>query len=113
MADRRTGVVVITHQRRDEALAAVARLVALPEQPPVVVVDNGSADGTADAVRKNFPKVEVLALTWNAGAVGRNLGVERLATPYVAFCDEDTWWEPGSLTAAADLLDAHSRLAVL
>jgi GT2 family glycosyltransferase len=113
MADQRIGVVVITHQRRDEALRAVARLTALPEQPPVVLVDNGSADGTADAVRERFPQVEVVALDRNAGAVGRNLGVARLATPYVAFCDDDTWWDPGSLTAAADALDAHPRLAVV
>jgi GT2 family glycosyltransferase len=113
MADSRIGVVVITHQRRAEALGAVARLTALPEQPPVVLVDNGSADGTADAVHKCFPQVKVLPLTRNLGAVGRNLGVEHLRTPYVAFCDDDTWWEPGSLTEAADVLDAHPRLAVV
>jgi GT2 family glycosyltransferase len=57
--------------------------------------------------------VDVLSLPWNAGAGGRNLGVERLRTPYVAFCDDDTWWEPGSLTDAADVLDAHPRLGVV
>jgi len=113
MPNARIGIVVITHQRRAEALATVARLTALPEQPPVVLVDNGSTDGTADAVREKFPHVEVLALSQNAGAVGRNLGVEHLRTPYVAFCDDDTWWEPGSLARAADVLDAHPRLAVL
>ncbi|MFI6074378.1 glycosyltransferase family 2 protein [Actinoplanes sp. NPDC051343] len=107
------GVVVITHERRDEALEAVARLSDLPEQPPIVLVDNGSTDGTAEAVRDKFPHVDVLALDHNAGAVGRNLGVERLDTPYIAFCDDDTWWEPGSLTAAADAFDAHPRLAVV
>ena len=35
MADARVGVVMITHQRRDEALSAVRRLVALPERPRV------------------------------------------------------------------------------
>ncbi len=45
--------------------------------------------------------------------MGRNVGVARIDTPYVAFCDDDTWWEPGSLTTAADTLDAHPRLAVV
>ncbi|MCU7727105.1 glycosyltransferase [Actinoplanes sp. KI2] len=107
------GVVVITHQRRDEALTAVKRLLALPEQPPVVLVDNGSTDGTADAVRKLFPQVDVVALANNLGAVGRNIGVGRLRTPYVAFCDDDTWWEPDSLAMAARALDACPRLAVV
>ena len=113
VADQRVGVVVITWQRRDEALAAVQRLRELPEQPHVVLVDNGSTDGTADAVRARFPEVEVVALAENKGAVGRNIGIERLRTPYVAFCDDDTWWEPGSLTRASDALDEHPRLALV
>jgi GT2 family glycosyltransferase len=113
MTDPRVGVVVITYRRRTEALATVARLVALPERPPVVLVDNGSADGTAEAVRAQFPTVTVIALETNLGAVGRNIGVDRLTTPYVAFCDDDTWWEPGSLSRAADVLTAQPRLAVV
>jgi GT2 family glycosyltransferase len=111
--DPRVAVVVITHERRDELLVALTRLLDLPERPYVVVVDNGSTDGTADAVRARFPQVELIASPENLGAVGRNLGVDRLRTPYVAFCDDDTWWDPGSLRTAADVLDAHPRLAVM
>ncbi len=111
--DPRVAVVVITHQRRDELLTALDRLLALPEQPHVVVVDNGSTDGTAEAVRDRYPRVELIASPENLGAVGRNLGVARVDTPYVAFCDDDTWWDPGSLRTAADVLDAHPRLAVV
>jgi GT2 family glycosyltransferase len=111
--DPRVAVVVITHQRRDELLVALSRLLALPEQPHVVVVDNGSTDGTAEAVRERFPTVELVASPENLGAIGRNVGIARLSTPYVAFCDDDTWWEPGSLRTAADVLDAHPRLAVV
>jgi GT2 family glycosyltransferase len=111
--DPRVAVVVITHQRRDELLVAVTRLLDLPERPHVVVVDNGSTDGTADAVREQFPGVELIASPDNLGAVGRNVGVARLDTPYVAFCDDDTWWEPGSLRTAADVLDRHPGLAVV
>ncbi|MCW2706110.1 MAG: glycosyl transferase family 2 [Blastococcus sp.] len=111
--DPRVAVVVITHQRRGELLLAVARLLDLPERPHVVVVDNGSTDGTAEAVRRYFPHVELIASPDNLGAVGRNVGVGRLDTPYVAFCDDDTWWEAGSLRTAADALEAHPRLAVV
>ncbi len=107
------GVVVITYRRRAEALAAVERLSRLPEQPRIVLVDNGSGDGTAEAVADGFPAVDVVALDENRGAVARNIGVERLDTPYVAFCDDDTWWEPGSLARAADVLDACPGLAVV
>jgi GT2 family glycosyltransferase len=111
--DERVGVVVITWQRRAEALLAVERLRKLPERPHIVLVDNGSTDGTAEAVRERFPDVEVVALTENLGAVARTVGVRRLRTPYVAFCDDDTWWEAGSLRLAADLLDAYPKIGVL
>ena len=111
MADDRTSVVVITHNRRQELLHTLDRLAALPEAPPVIVTDNASTDGTAEAVARHHPEVTLLRPGRNLGAVGRNLAVERVRTRYVAFCDDDTWWEPGSLAAGADLLDAHPALA--
>ena len=111
--DPRTTVVVITHNRRPELLRTIDELAALPEAPPVIVTDNGSTDGSADAVAARHPWVTLLRPGRNLGAVGRNLAVERGRTPYVAFCDDDSWWEPGSLPAAADLLDRHPRLAAV
>jgi GT2 family glycosyltransferase len=111
--DGRVSVVVITYNRCEELDRTLQRLAELPEQPPVIVVDNASTDGTADMVRTRYPDVALLAPGANLGAVGRNLGVEAAGTPYVAFCDDDTWYEPGSLALAADLLDAHPRLALV
>lgn len=111
--DARVGVVVITHDRRAELDRTLHLLRDLPEAPPVVVVDNGSSDGTAGAVRRHHPWVTLVASRRNLGAVGRNLGVQLIDTPYVAFCDDDTWWEPGSLARAADALDAHPDVAVV
>jgi GT2 family glycosyltransferase len=75
------------------------------------VVDNASTDGTGDAVVERFGQVSLLRSARNLGAVARNLAVQEVATPYVAFCDDDTRWEPGALRRAADLLDAHPGLA--
>jgi GT2 family glycosyltransferase len=104
---------MITHNRRQEVLCTLAHLTALPSRPKIIVVDNASEDGTPAAVAARFPQVEVLPAGGNLGAAGRTLGVRRAQTPYVALCDDDTWWAPGSLRRAADLLDAHPRLAVV
>ncbi|TFV54900.1 glycosyltransferase [Mycobacterium sp. PS03-16] len=111
--DERVSVVVITHNRCTELDRTLHRLAELPERPAVVVVDNASTDGTADKVRTRHPEVTLLTPGRNMGAVGRNLGVRHVETPYVAFCDDDTWYDPGALTRAADLLDAHPELAVV
>ncbi len=109
----RVSVVMLTHSRCTEAARGLERLLALPERPGIVVVDSGSTDDTARVLRGRFPEVEVVSLGRNIGAAARNVGVERVRTPYVALCDDDTWWAPGALTRAADLLDAHPRLAVV
>lgn len=111
--DGRVSVVVITYNRCAELDRTLRRLAELPEKPGVIVVDNASSDGTADMVRSRYPGVTVLTPAANLGAVGRNLGVLLADTPYVAFCDDDTWYDPGALRRAADLLDAHPTLAVI
>lgn len=111
--DGRVSVVVITHNRCEELDRTLHRLAELPERPPVVVVDNASTDGTADMVRTRHPEVTLLTPGENMGAVGRNLGVRQVDTPYVAFCDDDTWYDAGALARAADLLDAHPTVAVV
>ncbi|MCA1725309.1 MAG: glycosyltransferase [Thermomicrobia bacterium] len=111
--DPRVGVVVLTYNRVAEMTRTVEQMLALPERPPIVVVDNGSTDGTADVVRRRFPTIEVIRLPENIGAAARNLGVRRCQRPYVVLCDDDTWWEPGAPRRVADLLDAHPSVAVV
>jgi GT2 family glycosyltransferase len=111
--EQRVSVVMLTHNRREEALYSLARLHALPERVPVYLVDNGSTDGTAQAVRERFADVRIVRLERNAGAAGRNAGVKAARTPYIAFCDDDTWWAAGSYARAVEVFDAHPRLAAI
>jgi GT2 family glycosyltransferase len=106
-------VVIATRNRGNELLATLARLRALGERPPIVVVDNGSTDGTAELVRASDPGVRVIALRRNQGGAARTVGARLVDSPYVAFSDDDSWWAPGALGQAADLMDRHPRLAVL
>jgi GT2 family glycosyltransferase len=101
-------VVVASQNRRADLLATLPR-----HEAPVVLVDNASTDGTVEAVRSTHPDVTVLALDRNHGAHGRTLGVARAGTPFVAFADDDSWWAPGDLAGAVELMRAHPRLAVL
>jgi GT2 family glycosyltransferase len=109
----RTTVVIATRDRRGELLATLDRLERLPERPPVVVVDNGSADGTAAAVHERHPGTRVMELGENRGAAARNAGLRAASTPYVAFNDDDSWWEAGALAEGERILDADPRLALV
>lgn len=111
--EKRISVVVLTHERSAELARTLKHLCALPEQPPVIVVDNGSQDDTAMMVERDFPAVSLVRAPRNLGACGRNLGAARVRTPYVAFCDDDTWWAAGSLAAAANVFDRYPYIAAV
>lgn len=113
IADHRISVGILTHNRREEVLRTLERLTRLPERPRIVLVDNASSDGTCQAVAGAFPSVAIIASGSNLGAAGRNLALRALDTPYVALCDDDTWWEPGGLARASDLLDEQPRLGLI
>lgn len=102
-----------TFGRRERAVATLSRLLALPGPPPVIVVDDASPDGTAAAVRERHPDVQVIQAARNLGSAARNLGVAAAATPYVAFVDDDSWWDADSLDRAADVLDADERVGLV
>jgi GT2 family glycosyltransferase len=105
-------VVMITRNRCASAVRSVREIRALPERPPVIVVDNGSSDDTVRELSR-LPAVHVIEAGRNLAAAGRNLGAEQARTPYVAFADDDSWWAPGALDVAVKQLDSHPRLGVL
>jgi GT2 family glycosyltransferase len=106
-------VVIATRNRAGELRRTLRHLAALPEQPNVIVVDNASTDGTPAAARQEHPGADVISLERNLGACARNVGVARAETAYVAFSDDDSWWEPGSLRCAEAVLDAHPGLGLV
>lgn len=109
----RVTVSVLTYNRAHDLATTLERLLAACEDAAVIVVDNGATDGTPEILRRHAPRVRHLRLAVNEGAAGRNAGVRAATTPYVALCDDDTWWAPGSLARAASALDAHPDLAVV
>ncbi|MBV9855885.1 MAG: glycosyltransferase family 2 protein [Streptosporangiaceae bacterium] len=106
-------VVIATRNRETELRRTLGRLAELPEKPAVIVIDNASTDGTRAAARDACPAAELITLPENRGAWARNVGVARAATEYVAFSDDDSWWEPGSLRLACELLAAHPELGLI
>jgi GT2 family glycosyltransferase len=110
---QKISIVVLTHNRQLEVLRTLGRISRLRIKVPLIVVDNASEDGTPHAIARVFPDVTIVTLSRNIGAAARNAGVRRVATDYVAFCDDDTWWAEGALERAVQTLDAYPRLGVL
>lgn len=95
-------VVVASRDRRAELLSSLPM-----HEAPVILLDNGSSDGTPAAVRAALPAVRVVEVGRNRGAGARTIGVGLARTLFVAFADDDSWWAHGALARAVDTLRAH------
>lgn len=110
---QQVSIVLLTHNRVGELIRTLDKLLTMPEKPSVIVVDNASTDGTAAIVTQRYPQVQLVSLPRNIGGAGRNAGVRLATTPYVAFCDDDSWWEDGALDLAVEILDHYPDVAAL
>ncbi|HLA69653.1 MAG TPA: glycosyltransferase family 2 protein [Bacteroidota bacterium] len=76
----------------------------------VILVDNGSTDGSLDFVRRNFPKVKVLRLEKNTGfAFATNRGIVQTSSPYIALLNNDIELEAKWLQNMVDVLKNHPQ----
>jgi GT2 family glycosyltransferase len=107
-------VVIVTWNGRpylDTCLGALAaqRNVRLE----IILVDNGSTDGTVDYVRSAFPSVRVLALDRNRGfAGGNNAGAAIARGRHVMFLNNDTAADPDCVQRLRAGLDEAARVAL-
>ncbi len=122
-------VILVTWNVRDLALDALrtlfADLDAHGPQAEVWLVDNASADGTASAVRAQFPQVHVIASARNLGfAAGNNVALREIGfgdpnapaeslPRAVYFLNPDTRTHPGATRALYDALLTLPRAGVV
>ncbi|MCK0174549.1 glycosyltransferase family 2 protein [Mycolicibacterium sp. F2034L] len=112
----RTTFVIASRDRAPELAGVVERLLDTTDCP-VVVVDNASRDDSVAVVNRiashAADRVHVVELDTNRGAAGRNAGVAASRTPYIAFCDDDSWWQPDAPQLAEETFDAHPSVGLL
>lgn len=86
-------------------------LTSLRHEPArVILVDNGSTDGSLELVREKFPEVRLIAMDRNYGfCKAANRGMEASKTTYVILLNNDTVAEPGFVKALEKAMDSDSR----
>jgi GT2 family glycosyltransferase len=100
VAAPRVGIVMLTWNGREDTLASLETVSRAEYEPLVtVVVDNGSADGSAAAIRERFPWVELVEHERNLGfSGGVNSGIARareLGAEHFVLLNNDTEVDPG------------------
>jgi glycosyltransferase involved in cell wall biosynthesis len=108
-------VLIITWNRRNDVLET---LQSVYEQAyrnfEIIVVDNGSTDGTAEAIRQAYPKVRLVALDRNTGAAsGRNAGIVTVQGDIVFCLDSDASAGHDTMTNLVRRFQADPKLGVI
>lgn len=110
-------VVILSFNTRSLLLECVASVEREVRQPganltsEVIVVDNGSSDGSASAVRDAFPWVDLIALDENVGfARGNNLALERTRGQVVLLLNSDVVLEPGAVACVIAALEERPEV---
>jgi GT2 family glycosyltransferase len=109
-------VCVITWNSRDklaDCLAAVPEACA-PESFEVVLVDNGSSDGTVTMVEERFPDARLIRNSGNRGVSrARNQALGAAKGEFLLILDDDTIPKPGSLSGLAESLRARPDVGIV
>jgi GT2 family glycosyltransferase len=100
--------LVIPSWNGRELLGAALESIRAQSRPPArtIVVDNGSADGTAEHLAEEFPWVDVVRLDSNEGFAGAvNAGIRAADTPFVGLVNNDVELDPAWLDRMLDALE--------
>lgn len=93
-------------------LASVAPIVGADCE--VILVDNGSADGTSAEVAERFPQIKIIVSERNLGvAGGRNLGLRHCSGDYLMILDNDTVARPSMILRMAEFLEMNPEVGIL
>ena len=106
-------VIVPTHNRA-QLLARALQSVVAQATPPmeVIVVDDGSNDGTEEVVCTRFPQVQYIRQNNRGVSNTRNRGIEAASGDWLAFLDSDDEWLPQKLSTQKRMLAANPQYKI-
>lgn len=114
--DELVSVVVVSWNVRELLLSCLASLEEASRSVPcqTIVVDNGSTDGSPDAVVSSFPEIELIRNSENRGfAAAVNQGVERARGSWVLLLNPDAEIDGRSLELMRSFMRSHPDAGVV
>lgn len=109
----RLSICIVSWNTRQLLLECLDSVFADPQASTweVIVVDNGSGDGSPEAVRQGFPQVDLVESGENLGfSGGNNLAIARARAPYLLLLNSDTRVEVGALGALVDFAESRPEV---
>ena len=105
--DPYVSIVIISYNTRDMTLACIRSVLAETKTPhEVIVLDNASTDGSAEAIAAAFPEVQLICETQNHGfGPAHPIAVEKARSDWILLLNPDTVVLDGALDALIRFAD--------
>ena len=100
-------VVIPTLNRINTLQRALDSVINQTYKPAeIIVVDNGSNDGTLKFLREQYPKITILTENKIGVSSARNKGIKKSINQWIALLDSDDAWHPRKLEIQTSMLDS-------
>ena len=100
-------VVIPTLNRINTLQRALDSVINQTYKPAeIIVVDNGSSDGTLKFLREKYPKITILTENKIGVSSARNKGIKKSINQWIALLDSDDAWHPRKLEIQTSMLDS-------
>jgi GT2 family glycosyltransferase len=107
-------VVIVSKNRKDDLRSAVQSALAQAAAPEVIVIDDGSSDGTAAMIREEFPSVRLVRHEESRGYIARrNEGNTMAAAPIVFSIDDDAVFSTPAVVGQTIRDFEHDRIGAV
>ena len=105
-------ILIVSYNTRAMTLEAIRSALAETQDAAIeiICVDNDSSDGSAGAIARTFPQVDLIALETNVGfAAGNNLAARHARGRHLLLLNPDALPAPGALRRGITLMDQHPQ----
>jgi hypothetical protein len=104
-------IVIVSYNCRQALQTCLLTLTSAGDPPPILVVDNGSTDGTTEMIARDFPTVQLIQNTENHGfAAACNQGIRAGASDFILLLNPDTMLRPATLQKLMDTMRAQPTI---
>ncbi len=107
-------IVILSYNRKEDIRENLDKLLSYKlENTEIIVVDNGSADGTTDMIETEYPSVKLLKLRKNMGVAGYNKGFSMAKGKYILILDDDSYPSANSVKRMIEEFEKDNSVGII